>query len=53
MKSRYCYCPMTSKRIGRRVTLMDRIRRRRAMKRRTLPDLYTIIGYNAPIYPGK
>ena len=51
MKSRYCYCPMTAKRIGRRVTLMDRIRRHFARKDR--PDVYTIIGYCAPIYPGK
>jgi hypothetical protein len=52
MKSRYIYCPMTSKRIGRRVTLMDRIRRRRAMRKR-IPDVFPICGYNAPIYPGK
>lgn len=51
--SRYCYCPMTSKRLGRRVTLMDRIRRRRIMKRRTLIDVYPICGYEAPIFPGK
>ena len=51
--SRYCYCPMTAKRIGRRVTLFDRIRRRRALKRMAQPDLYPVGNYYAPIYPGK
>lgn len=51
MKSRYCYCPMTARRIGRRVTLMDRLRRR--FRRRDQPDVYEIIGYCAPVYPGK
>lgn len=51
MKSRYCYCPMTAKRIGRRVTLLDRIRLRR--RRKNVPDLFPIVGYNAPVYPGK
>ena len=50
MKSRYCYCPMTAKRIGRRLTLIERIRRRR---RRNVPDLFPIVGYNAPVFPGK
>ena len=53
MKSRYCYNPMTSKRIGRRVTIMDRIRRRRAERRRAEPDLFLVTGFNRPIYPGK
>ena len=53
MKSRYCYCPMTAKRIGHRTTLVERFRRRRAWKRREKPDLFPICGYNAPIYPGK
>lgn len=52
VKCRYCYCPMTPKRIGRRVTLMDRIRRRQAQKR-NVADLFPICGYNAPIMPGK
>lgn len=52
MKSRYCYCPMTAKRIGRRVTLFDRIRRRRAQKR-SIVDVFPICGYNTPVYPGK
>ena len=52
MKSRYCYCPMTAKRVGRRMTLIDRIRQRRA-QRRYYCDVYTICGYNAPVYPGK
>ena len=51
MKSRYCYCPMTAKKIGHRVTLMERIRRRRAI-RRNRPDLYPVCGYNTPIFPG-
>lgn len=51
MKSRYCYCPMTAKRIGRRVTLFDRIRRRKA--RRENPDLFMVTGYYPPVYPGK
>lgn len=53
MKSRYCYNPMTPKRVGRRVTLLDRIRRNRARRRAGQPDLYEIIGYCAPVYPGK
>lgn len=52
MTSRYCYCPMTAKRIGRRMSILDRIRRRRAMARQ-IPDLFQVIGYNAPVYPGK
>lgn len=51
MKSRYCYCPMTAKRIGRRVTLIDRIRRH--FRRREFPDVFPICGYNAPVFPGK
>ena len=51
MKSRYCYNPMTAKRITMRVTLMDRIRR--AFRRQEQPDLYPVVGYNAPVYPGK
>ena len=52
MKSRYIFCPMTAKRIGRRVTLLDRIRQRRAY-RRHVADLFPICGYNTPVYPGK
>lgn len=50
MKSRYCYNPMTPKRIGRRVTLFDRIRR--SMKKRP-PELFPVTGYDAPVIPGK
>ena len=55
MKSRYCYCPMTSKRIGRRVTLADRFRRwkKEWENRRNAPDVFMVTGYNAPVYPGK
>lgn len=49
MTSRYIYCPLTSKRLCRRVTLMDRIRRR--LRRREEPDLYPIGNYNAPVFP--
>ena len=52
MKSRYCYNPCTAKRIGRRVTWLDRVRRRRAQKRMVM-DVYPICGYNAPVYPCK
>ena len=52
MKCRYCYCPMTSKKIGRRVTLLDRIRRRRA-QRNTIVDVFPVCNYNPPVYPGK
>ena len=51
MKSRYCYCPMTAKKIGRRVTLLDRIRKR--MIRRNAPDLFPVCSYYPPVYPGK
>lgn len=51
MKCRYIYCPMTPKRIGRRVTLATRIRR--ALAKPEKPDVYEIIGYCAPIYPRK
>ena len=55
MTSRYCYCPMTSKRIGRRVTIMDRFRRWKIERKnlRNAPDVYMVTGYNAPVYPGK
>lgn len=53
MKCRYVYCPMTPKRIGRRVTLMERVRRSRARRRHEVPDVYEVIGYCAPIFPGK
>lgn len=51
MTSRYCYCPMTAKKIGRRVTLADRFRKWR--RRPEKPDLYMVTGFNAPVYPGK
>ena len=52
MKSRYCYNPMTAKKIGRRVTLIDRIRRNRALKRIGF-DVFPVNGYSSPVYPGK
>lgn len=55
MTSRYVYCPMTSKRIGRRVTIMDRFRRwkKERENRRNAPDVFMVTGYYPPIYPGK
>ena len=55
MTSRYCYCPMTSKKLYQRVTIMDRFRRwkKKREDRRNAPDLFMVTGYNAPIYPGK
>lgn len=56
MKSRYCYCPMTARRIGRRVTLFDRLRkwqRQRAERRNAEPDLFLFSDFNRPVYPGK
>ena len=50
MTSRYVYCPMTSRKLGRRVSLMTRLRR---WLRNDKPDLYEIIGYCTPVYPGK
>ena len=55
MTGRYCYCPMTAKRLGHRMTIVDRFHRWQRIRRdrRNAPDLYPVIGYNAPIYPGK
>lgn len=51
MTSRYCYCPMTSKKLCRRVTILERIRRR--FRRRETPDVFPTVGYYSPVYPGK
>lgn len=51
MTGRYVYCPMTAKRIGRRVTILDRIRRR--FRKRVTPDLFRVTGYEQPVYPTK
>lgn len=53
MKSRYCYCPMTARKIGRRVTIIDRLRKWNVNRKRVNPDLYRVTGFNAPVYPGK
>ena len=53
MKGRYCYNPMTPRRIGRRVTLADHIRRAMARSRAERPDVYEVIGYCAPVMPHK
>ena len=39
MKSRYCYCPMTAPKIGHRTTILERIGRRRAIRKACKPDL--------------
>ena len=52
MKSRYCYCPMTAKRIGRRMTPADRLRRWLTV-RRDRSEGYPFGDYNSPVYPGK
>ena len=52
MKSRYCYCPMTAKRIGRRMTIADRFRSW-IRDRRSRAEAYPFGDYNAPVYPGK
>ena len=51
MTSRYCYCPMTSKKLGRRLTIFERIRK--YFRKVEKPDMYPICGYNAPVFPGK
>ena len=55
MKSRYCYSPMAGKKIGRRVTMMDRFRRWKNERenRKNDPDVYRVTGFFQPIYPGK
>ena len=49
MTSRYVYCPMTAKRLGRRVTIADRLRRWWANKHREEPDVFPIVGYFTPV----
>lgn len=51
MTGRYVYCPMTAKRVGRRVTILDRIRRR--FRARSVPDMFCVTGFEQPIYPAK
>lgn len=55
MTSRYCYCPMTARRIGRRMTLADRFRRWQRIRRdrRRQPELFPVGNYYAPVYPDK
>ena len=55
MKSRYCYSPMAGKKIGRRVTMMDRFRRWKNERenRKDESDVYRVTGFFQPIYPGK
>ena len=51
VSGRYWYCPMTQKRIGRRVTIMDRVRRYMAQRRMAQVDVFPTCAYNPPIYP--
>lgn len=55
MTSRYCYCPMTARRIGRRMTIADRIRRWKRIRRemKAEPDVFRVTGFCRPVYPGK
>ena len=55
MKSRYCYSPMAGKKIGRRVSMMDRFRRWKNERenRKDEPDVYRVTGFFQPSYPGK
>ena len=50
MTSRYVFCPMTAKKIGRRVSLMTRIKR--FFSRPEAPDVFPVTGYYNPVYPG-
>lgn len=51
MKGRYIYCPMTARRIGRRMTILDRLRR--SLVKREKPDVFPVVDYWPPIYPAK
>lgn len=55
MRSRYCYCPMAGKKLGRRITIADRFRKWKIEREalRNYPDVYMVTGYNAPVYPKK
>lgn len=52
-KSRYCFSTWNCGRVGRKTTILDRIRRARAIKRHENPDLFRVVGYCQPVYPGK
>lgn len=49
MTGRYVYTPMTSKKLGHRVTIMDRIRRWNAQRKQEQPDLIRVTGFYEPI----
>jgi hypothetical protein len=51
MTSRYCYCPQVYRKLCRRITLVERIKRR--FRRIEEPDMFPICGYNQPVFPGK
>ena len=55
MKSRYCFNPSITQKIGRRLTLAERWRRWRINRDERLnsPDVYTVTGYHQAIYPHK
>ena len=55
MTSRYVYCLQVYGKIGRRVTLAERVRRwfRQRRNRQEEPDVFPIVGCFAPVFPGK
>lgn len=55
MTSRYCFCPMTAKRIGRRMTPADRFRRwmRIRRDRKNGPDVFMVTGFYPAYVPRK
>ena len=51
MTSRYIYCPMTSRKLGRRLTLWERMRK--YFRRVERPDVFPVVNCYPPVYPGK
>lgn len=50
-RGRYIYTPAAGRKIGRRLTLIERIRRWRLLRRQETPDVYMVTGYCQPVYP--
>jgi len=48
---RWVYCPMTQRRIGRRLTVRDRLRRWLSGWQREKIDVYMVTGFFEPTYP--
>ena len=53
LKSRYCFNPAHAPKIGRRVTMVSRIRRWINKRRNGRPDVFMVTGYFNPVYPRK